>query len=460
MIVLSEEQKTELKRALGLGYTTIFGVGLILGAGVYALIIPAEQYAENALWLSVLFATLIAVLTAFSYAEFASMFPLAASTHTYIERTFPKYKSLAFVSGWLIAFEGIAGAATASVGFSWYLVGLLGLDVLWIPIIAILLILVLTFFNWLGIEESTKLILVFTFIEAFGLILVAALGFFHPNVANPNPNYFEISGDGGILAILLGAAVFYFAFTGFELQPTLAEEVKEPKKTVPKAIILALLICSFLYLLVALAVVRLLPPEVLAETEGTVTLADAVKNISFTAYYLLSFIALFSTSNTVLGFLVSGSRLIYGLAEEGYLPKKLAKVDPKRRTPIIAILTATAISILVIATTLYIPYLLGWEETQLGRGKKSLLNLVGKTASLSALLVFVLINMAVILYRIWHPEVERKFKIPHLSLPLIGAILTAIFIAVSFSEWIVWLNTFIVAMLGAVLYYFEFRVAK
>ena len=86
-------KKTELKRALGLGYTTIFGVGLILGAGVYALIIPAEQYAENALWLSVLFATLIAVLTAFSYAEFASMFPLAASTHTYIERTFPKYKS-------------------------------------------------------------------------------------------------------------------------------------------------------------------------------------------------------------------------------------------------------------------------------------------------------------------------------------------------------------------------------
>ena len=190
------------------------------------------------------------------------------------------------------------------------------------------------------------------------------------------------------------------------------------------------------------------------------TLADAVKNISFTAYYLLSFIALFSTSNTVLGFLVSGSRLIYGLAEEGYLPKNLAKVDPRRRTPIIAILTATAISILVIATTLYIPYLLGWEETQLGRGKKSLLNLVGKTASLSALLVFVLINMAVILYRIWHPEVEREFEIPHLSLPLIGAVLTAIFIAVSFSEWIVWLNTFIVAMLGAILYYFEFRVAK
>jgi len=96
----------ELKRELGLGYATLFGVGLILGAGIYVLVGRAAGLVGDAVWLSVAFAGVIALSTAFSYAELSSMFPTAASTHTYIEKAFPNFRALAFVSAWLIFFGG------------------------------------------------------------------------------------------------------------------------------------------------------------------------------------------------------------------------------------------------------------------------------------------------------------------------------------------------------------------
>lgn len=449
----STTEETKLKRALGLGHTTLFGVGLILGAGIYVLIGRATDFAGDAVWMSVLFATIIAILTGLSYAEFASLFPRAASTHTYIQETYPKLRWLAFISGWLIAFEGIAGAVTAAVGFGRYLAEIIGLSLIWAPTIALILIIILTFVNYWGIEESAKLIIVFTAIEAFGLILVSFLGFF---LTQRTPNYFSIpSGVNPTLAILLGAAVFYFAFTGFELQPTLAEEAKEPRRTIPRAIILALLVCSLLYLLVALSVVRLLPPEKLAESGAP--LADAAGVVWEGAYMLLAVIALFSTSNTVLGFLVSGSRLIYGLAEEGLLPEKIKAVDEKRRTPHVAIIIATGIAVLLLVITKYVPELTGWEVVAIGGKKYKLIDLLSKTASLACLLVFVLINISVIWFRFRKPELERPFRIPSLILPLVGAILTAVFIATSFLDWIVWLNTFVVVGIGFVLYHYGAR---
>ena len=441
-------EEGELKRALGLWYTTIFGVGLILGAGIYVLIGRAASFAGDGIWLSVLFATIIAVLTGLSYAEFASMFPKAASTHTYIEKTFPTMRVLAFLSGWLIAFEGIAGAVTAAIGFARYFIGIFGGSIVLVPTIALILIITLTLINWLGIEESALLILLFTAVEAFGLILVVMLGLISPL---RSPNYFDIStGINPTLAVLLGAAVFYFAFTGFELQPTLAEEARDPKKTVPNAIILALLVCSLLYLSVAFAVVRLLDPVTLANSKAP--LADAAKVAWPLAYHVLAVIALFSTSNTVLGFLVSGSRMIYGLTEEGILPDNLKKVDPKRKTPINAIFVATGIAVLILVITEYLPELTGWKVIAIGGQEYELIDLVGKTASLAALLVFVLINFAVIWLRMRKPEIERSFKIPTLILPTIGMILTLIFIITSFLDWIIWVTTAVVILIGYSLY--------
>ena len=441
-------EKVELKRALGLNYATLFGVGLILGAGIYALVGRVAFYVGDAIWLSVLFATIIALLTGLSYAEFASMFPKAASSHTYVEQTFPHARTLAFISGWLIVFEGIAGASTAALGFARYTVGIFKWSAIWIPMIAIILILVLTVINWIGIEESTSLIVVFTFVEAFGLVLIGILGF---AFAQRAPSYTSVHADiNPAIAMLLGAAVFYFAFTGFELQPTLSEEVKEPKKTVPKAIILALLICSFLYLLVAISVVRLLPPDQLSESKAP--LADAAKQAWSPAFLVLASIALFSTSNTVLGFLVSSSRLMYGLADEGILPKRVGEVHRKTRTPHYAIMISGLIAILIILITEYLPDVVGWRVITIGGREYELIDLVGKTASLACLIVFVIINVAVVVFRYRRPDIKREFVVPSVILPIIGALLTVIFIATSFLDWIIWVTTGIVIGIGFVLY--------
>ena len=369
---------------------------------------------------------------------------------------------MAFIAGWLIAFEGIAGATTAAIGFSRYFVSLINslygsnenaLSESSIPWIAIIMIIILSAINWYGIEESALVTLVFTFIEAAGLLLVVILGFMLPQ---RNPNYLEIpTALDPTIAVLLGAAVFYFAFTGFELQPTLSEEAKDPERTLPKAIILALLACSLLYLLVSLAVVRLLPWDVLMNSKAP--LADAAARAWSTSYFLLMAIALFSTSNTILGFLVSSSRLIYGLSSEGVLSKRLSLVDSKRRTPYIAVILSGVISILVIFITLYVPMLTGWRIT-IGNIKYELIDLVGKTASLSALIAFVIVNISNIVLRYLNPDEEaRKFKVP-LSIgkfPVLSAaaaLLTAIFILTSFLDWIVWLTTGVVLLIGLIFY--------
>lgn len=444
------EKEVELKRALGIGYTTLFGVGLILGAGIYVLVGRIAEYVGDAIWISVLFATVIAILTGLSYAEFASMFPKAASSHTYVQHTFPKLRLLAFLSGWLIAFEGVAGAVTAAVGFARYFVGIFALSMILVPTVALILLLIMSFINWYGIEESGKLIVIFTFVEAMGLILVSLLGLLFPK--RESVQYFQITTNiDPVLAVLLGAAVFYFAFTGFELQPTLAEEVKEPKKIVPKAIILALLICSLLYLLVAISVVRLLPPDQLAKSPAP--LADAAGRAWESAYLILAAVALFSTSNTVLGFLVSSSRLIYGLSDEGILPPKLREVHKKRQTPHFAVLISAFIAVLILMITEYLPELTGWKVISIAGKEYPLIDLVGKTASLACLIVFVIINIAVVVFRFREPELKREFKVKPLILPIVGAILTVIFIVTSFLDWIIWVTTGVVVLIGLVLYH-------
>jgi len=447
---MSEEEK--LKRVLGLGYTTLFGVGLILGAGIYVLIGRAAGFSGDAVWLSVLFSTFIALTTGFSYAELSSMYPTAASTHTDIEKAFPRRSLLAFIAGWLIFFEGVAGAATASVGFARYFTQLFSMSEYWIPFIAIALVVILSFVNWWGIEESALMTVIFTFVEAGGLALVVFLGFMFPQ---RSPNYLGFNPTlDPIIGILIGAAVFYFAFTGFELQPTLSEETREPRKTIPRAIILALLVTSLLYLLVALAVVRLLPWDMLAESRAP--LADAAATAWKPAYMVLMFIALFSTTNTVLGFLVSASRLAYGLASEGILSERLARVDKWKRTPYVSVLVSGLIAVLTILVTVYLPEITGLE-VKFGEVEYKLIDMVGKTSSLAAILAFIMVNIAVIILRFTKPDYKRYFTIPvnigrFPLLPAISVALIVFFLAVSFTDWIIWVSTAIVVLIGLIFY--------
>ena len=444
--------EVKLKRTLGLGYATLFGVGLILGAGIYVLIGRAAGFAGDAVWASVLFASVIALTTGLSYAELSSMYPTAASTHTYVEHAFPERGVLAFIAAWLIFYEGVAGAATAAVGFSRYFTQLLGLGEELVPWVSLILIVVLSLINWAGIEESATLAVLFTFVEAAGLVLVAALGVVAPA---RSPDYLALNPSlDPLTAVLLGAAVFYFAFTGFELQPTLSEETRESRRTIPLAILLALLITSTLYLLVALAAVRLMSWHKLAESRAP--LADAAAAAWAPAYHSLMGIALFSTSNTVLGFLVSSSRLLYGLAEEGVVASSLRRIDVRRKTPYVAVAAAGALAAFTILISVYVPQLTGLS-LRVGEIEYKLVDVVGKTSSLSCILAFISVNAAAVVLRLRIRDAPRAFEIP-LTIgrvplpPLISISLILVFISVSFLDPLIWLSTGVVAALGLTLY--------
>ncbi|MEM0236165.1 APC family permease [Thermofilum sp.] len=442
---------SELKRELGLGYATLFGVGLILGAGIYVLIGRAAGIVGDAVWMSVAFSAVIAVATAFSFAELSSIFTTAASTYTYVAEAFPKSRLVAFVAAWMLFFGGVAGAATAGLGFSSYFARLFGLGDSWIVPVTFVLLVALSFLNWWGIKESAALSAVFTVIEAGGLLFVSLLGLLFPQ-RNPGYLSFNPSADP-VLAVLVGAAVFYFAYTGFEYQPTLSEETLNPERVVPKSIVLAVSVTTLIYLLVSVSVVRLMGWEELGASKAP--MADAASRAWPGSFLLLMVIALFATTNTVLGFLVSSSRLAYGLAEEGVAWGGLAKVDKWRRTPYVAVALSGALAILLIFLTDYLPSVTGWRLS-FGGQEYQVIDLVGKTASLAVLLAFLLVNSSVVALR-RRKGLKRHFRVPlnignFPLLPVLANVLIVFFVALSFGDWIVWLSTIIVALLGLVMY--------
>ena len=184
--------RSSLKRTIGTFEATVFGVGIILGAGIYSLIGPAAGSAGNSLWLSFIIGAVISSFTGLSYAELSTMFPRAAAEYVYVKRASGS-RFLAFMLAWLIMFAGVAAASTVAVGFAGYLRSFLYAPT---PVIAIALIGLLSLISFLGIEESSKVNILFTGIEIFGLVLIVILGMSR----SVNLNYLQSpSGLEGIL---------------------------------------------------------------------------------------------------------------------------------------------------------------------------------------------------------------------------------------------------------------------
>lgn len=455
---MSSSEEPKLKKALNLIQATFFGVGLILGAGIYVVIGAVAQYAGNLTWLAVVLSGLIALFTGLSYAELSSMFPYASSSYYYTKEAMPNQRNVAFLVGWLLFFEAASGAATASVGFSSYLLSLLyslypattKLDAkLLMIILSVLIVMLFTLINYIGISESSTVNIIFTLIEAFGLLVIIIIGFTFGSVT---PNYFEPA-NYGAYGIFLGASLFFFAYTGFELMATTAEETVDAKYTMPKAIIMALIVTTTLYLLVALATVRLVPWEHLTGGAPLATAAEAV--LGTQGWFLLASIALFSTSNTVLGFLVSSSRISYGMAADGMLHPKLASVDKKHKTPLYTIILAMSVAIFEIVVAGYASDI-RYDPTSGLLKVGGIISIVASSANLGALIAFIFVNLAVILLRKRKKDIERPFKIPINVrdipvFPILGLLLSMLVIILTFHDIIVWIITLIVLALGLII---------
>ncbi len=323
-----------LKREVGLVGATAYTVGIIVGAGVYALIGRAAGYAGNSVWLSFVLAAFIASFTGLSYAELTAAFPVSGGEYVYMKESFGS-KFWAFIVGWLVLLTGVVSSAAVALGFGGYLRTYVNLPEV-VP--AIIIIALFSIVNFWGIRESIAVNVALTAAEVLGLILIIAFGV----------NYFGsvnyVEAPLGVGGIIVATGLIFFAFTGFESIAKIGEETKNPKKTLPKALILALIISTLLYVAVGVSVVGIIPYEQLAASSAP--FADvALKAQGPQAATILSIIALLSTANTVLIILISTSRITYGIAKESSLPKFLTRIHPSRRTPWIAILLIMVASI-------------------------------------------------------------------------------------------------------------------
>ena len=370
----------KLKRELGVVQVTIAGVGIILGAGIYALLGVAAQDSGNATWLAFLISAVIALFTGLSYAELSSMFKGDAGEFDYIKTALNK--KFAFLIGLSMISAGFISSAAVALGFAGYFT-----QIVPIPLIAaaILLILLMTLINFRGIKETSRFNTISTLIEFAGLALIIVLGFKHIGTVP----YLEM--PKGFSGVFSSAALVFFAYMGFESIVKLREETKNPEKVIPKALIYSVIITSIVYVLVAISAVSIIGWEELSQSSAPLATVAAAA-LGSKAFLLLGIIALFSTSNTVLITMVATSRLIYGMAKQNSLPKFLAKVHKKTRTPWAAIL-----SIMVLTITFSL----------IGE-----IDIVANLTNLFLFITFAAVNLSLIILRYKCKDQQRVFRCP------------------------------------------------
>ena len=417
---------SELKRNMGLFQLTMYGVGLILGAGVYVLIGQAAGFAGGAIWISMLLGVIIALFSGLSYAELTSIFPKSAAEYIFVKKSF-KNNFLAFIVGWLTAITSVISAAVVSLGFGGYLAEFVDIPIV---VSAIVLLGILSLVNFIGIKESSWTNTVFTIVEASGLILIIVIGFTYD--APQQVDYFV--SPTGLTGIVLAFTLIFFAFIGFEDMANVAEEVKNPKKTLPRAIILSVLITGIIYIFVSIASVRVVNWHDLGMSIAPMAdVADVA--LGTRGHVILSGIALFATTNTVLIILVAGARIFYGMAKENSLPVFFGIVHSKRKTPWVAVL---GIMFAAIAFTL------------IGD-----IAMVAKIAVFATLVTFAMVNLSVIVLRYTESNLERPYRMPlnvgkFPILPLFGLAIT-IYMLIQF-EWDVLLISAGILVVGVILY--------
>jgi APA family basic amino acid/polyamine antiporter len=330
----------KLKKELGLLELTLYGIGIILGAGIYSLLGVGAGLAGNMTWAVFLIGAFIATFTGLSYAELSTMFQKEAAEYNYTKHAFRK-EILAFLVGWVILIAGIVSAAVVALAFGGYLANLIGGSAVFY---ALALIVALSVLNYIGIKESTKFNNFATVIEAGGLILVIIIGFLFSGNVVPDINLLELPATG-FAGILTAVGVIFFAFTGFEAIANVSEEVKS-KNLLPKAIVISLIVSTLLYILLSLAILKLATWQELASSSAPLTLAvgKVLPGIAF----MISIIALFATSNTVLIMLIAASRILYGMSSQHSFPKYFSRIS-SRGTPYLAIITIGIIAAIATA---------------------------------------------------------------------------------------------------------------
>lgn len=319
-----------LRRTLTLPLLTFYGLGTILGAGIYVLVGEVAAVAGMLTPPAFVLAALLAAFTALSYAELSSRYPRSAGEAAYVHEAFAR-PALSRLVGLGTASIGVISAATIADGFAGYLTVFLDVPE-WISVSV--LVGALTALGAWGIRESARVASAITIIEIGGLLLVVGYAAGALDELPARASELDLGGMG-FGGVALGAVFAFYAFIGFEDMVVVSEEVREPEKNLPRAIIIALVVSTVLYLVVALACVLAVAPERLATSAAPLSL---VVEQSGGSARLIAAISLLSVSNGALIQIIKSARILYGLSEEGWIGPALGTVSVRTRTPLHATL--------------------------------------------------------------------------------------------------------------------------
>jgi len=395
-------QHVTLKRSLTLLQLVLYGLGTTIGAGIYALIGELAGISGYLAPVSFFVASLIAGLTAMSFAELSGRYPRCAGAALYVKEGF-SIDRLSILIGLLVIAAGLVSAAALVNGFVGYLHEFIELDRL---VIIFLVVLCLGFIAAWGIKESVTIAAVITVIEIGGLLLIIVVSVNGLEMDSARwgallPS-FDAASFGGIYA---GSLLAFYAFIGFEDMVDVAEEAMDVKRNLPIAIILTLGITTLLYMTIMITSVMTISPEMLASSEAP--LALIYEYHTGEQAVIISIIGMFAIINGALIQMIMASRVFYGLSSRGQFPAVLQFIHPKTRTPLVATLVATVI-VLILAS--------------IGR-----LATLAEATSVIMLIVFSLVNLALWRIKRRDPNPVNIIVFP-LWIPIAGFFVSCAFV--------------------------------
>jgi len=404
------EKPTGLRRRLNLPLLVLYGLGTTIGAGIYVLVGKVAGRAGEFAPISFLVAAGLAGFTAWSYAELSSRFPKSAGEAVYVRHGLGR-EGLARLVGFLVIATGVVSSATLAQGFAGYFGQLFAVPD---PVATVAVILILALVAAWGIGESVMIAALLTVLEIIGLLMViwAGRGILAdlPGVARTLTPPFAALPWAGVLA---GSFLAFFAFIGFEDIVNVAEEVRDERRTLPLAIGLTLVLTAVLYVLVVVIAVRAMPIDALRQSGAP--LVDIFRHQTGGPGTVLTLIGAFAVINGALIQIIMASRVLYGMASQGWLPGVLAAVHRKTRTPINA-------TVIIAAVIMALALLFDLE-------------LLAQVTTLIILAVFTLVNAALVRLKRRDGVPEGTVSVP-LWVPVAGAGISAVFFVLTLLDLI------------------------
>lgn len=341
----------ELARAIDTRLLFFYVLGDVLGSGIYALVGVMAAQVGGAFWTSFVIGVACAMLTGLAYAELITKYPLAGGVSNYVNRAFDNRFATFLVTFAMLA-AGLSATGALALAFGGYFLELMrGIVDLPLLLVALVFVVLLSLINFRGISESVKLNMAMSITELSGLAIVLIVGgivLFSGNADLGRPFRFNEGGNPALLA-LGGSVLAFFAMSGFENAANVAEEVQNPSRVYPRALLSGMVAAGVIYLIIAFVASMVTPTDQLAGSE--VALLEVVRTgVPAFPQWLFVIIACIAITNTCLVQLITQSRIMYGMGREGIVPRIFARTHRSRRTPWVAIVFSTIISTLLIVS--------------------------------------------------------------------------------------------------------------